>query len=437
MITKSRIKIFTILLVFLFASAEISPAQTAKTRMPRQEKLLNGMKLLVWDDSQAPKVSVKLRVHSGAAFDTLGKEGTMAMLADILFPTSAAKEFFTEDLGGSLDVASNYDFIQITATANNDQFLTMLETLANAVTDAQTDRETTAKVRAAHLEKIRELEKNPAYVADQAVARRLFGDFPYGRPQLGTSESVAKIDFADLTLARQRFLTADNATLAVVGNVKPDLVYRAARRFFGAWTQSDKKIPATFRQPDAPDSKTLTIEVPNLEKSYNRTAINAVARNDKDFYATEIVSKIRQNQLCYTDESKRGELKYEPYLLRGVYVIRRNESYANKIEELPIDGRNPCSFLFVKNDKFIYPAILQNDFDTAKAKAIAEMQEKIQSNPADLWLDVETFKLVSVKDEMSKLNNVTLADVQRVAEDLQKQPIANVVVKKPETIKSN
>jgi zinc protease len=243
------------------------------------------------------RLQAKLRIHSGSAFDTLGKEGTMAMLADILFPTEAAKEFFTEDLGGSLDVTSNYDYIQITATANNDQFLTMLETLANAVTRVQTDKETTAKVRAAHLEKIRELEKNPAYIADKAVAKRLFGDFPYGRPQMGTSESIAKIDFADLTLAKQRFLTADNATLAIAGNVKPDLAYRAARRFFGAWTQADKKTPATFRQPDAPDTKANVINLPFLENAEVRYAMRGFARNDKDFAASNILIKIMQNRL--------------------------------------------------------------------------------------------------------------------------------------------
>lgn len=434
---KSRLKFFTILLAFLFASAGIVAAQTIKTAAPRQEKLLNGMKLLVWNAPAAPKVSVKLRIHSGAAFDTLGKEGTMAMLAEILFPTEAAKEFFAEDLGGSLDITSNYDYIQIDATANDEQLLTMLETLANAVINVQTDKETTAKVRAAQLEKIKELEKNPVYIADRAVAKRLFGDFPYGRPQMGTSQSIAKIDFADLTLAKQRFFTADNATLAVVGSIKPDLVYRAARRFFGSWTQADKKIPATFRQPEAPENKTLTIEVPNLDKSYNRAAVNAAARNDKDFYATQIVSNVRRSQLCYTDESKRGELKYEPHLLRGIYIIRRNENYVDKVEELPINDRNPCAFLLVKNDKFIYPAITQKDFEAAKSKAIAEMREKMTANPADLWLDADTFKLISVKDEMSRLDNVTFADVQKVAEDLQKQPVANVTVKKTESIKSN
>ena len=431
---KSHTKIFTILLALLFANI----AAPAQTTAPRQEKLLNGMKLLVWNAPAEAKVSVKLRVHSGAAFDTLGKEGTMALLADTLFPTAAAKEFFTEDLGGSLDVTSNYDYIQINATANNEQFLTMLETLANAVTNAQTDKETTAKVRAAHLEKIRELEKNPSYVADRAVAKRLFGDFPYGRPPLGTSESIAKIDFADLTLAKQRFLTADNATLAIVGNVKPDLAYRAVRRFFGAWTQADKRVPATFKQMDAPVAKEFSIELPNAEKYSTRAAFVSVARSDKDFYAMRVLTDIWQNQFCYSDAAKNGAAKFESYLLRGAYVVAQDKPYSDK-NESPAAGRNPCLLLLVKDGKTVYPPISPNDFADGKARITAEYQQKIQTlaDSAEMWLDVDTFRLVSVKDEMSKLSSVTLADVRRVAEELQKQPIVSVVVKKSEPARTN
>ncbi len=126
--------------LFLFLSLCIlsSFAQTAKLSAPREEKLLNGLKLLIWNQPNAEKVSVKIRIHSGSAFDPQNKEGTMALLADSLFPNEPVKEFFREDLGGSLEVTSNFDYIQIDATANSDQFLTMLESLASAVANPQT-----------------------------------------------------------------------------------------------------------------------------------------------------------------------------------------------------------------------------------------------------------------------------------------------------------
>lgn len=414
----------------LFLSIGFCAAQTNKQLAPRQEKLLNGLKLLTFNEPNAAKVMLKLRIHSGSAFDPQGKEGTMALLGNSLFPDAAAKDFFREDLNGSLDIESNYDYIQITATAVPDQYLAMLETIANAVSNLQIDKDNTAKVISAQLEKVKELEKNPAEVADRAVVKRLYGDFPYGRAQTGTSASMGKIDFADLILARDKFLTSDNATLIISGAIKSDLVNRAVRRYFGAWEKSDKKIPASFTQPEIPETSPLSIEMPNAENELSRTAGMTVGRNDKDFYAAKILITDWRDQLCFNDESKRGKLLFEPHLLRGTYTI----SHSSQNVSTPPITSGPCSFLLVgENGKSIYPTITQSDFNPAKNKVIAELNQKMSNinDASDLWLDVDTYKLVSVKDELQKVNNVTLADVQRVAESLQKQPLVTVRVKKP------
>ncbi|MEO8073010.1 MAG: pitrilysin family protein [Acidobacteriota bacterium] len=430
---KNCFKNFTILTLILFLSSGFSLAQTNKLSEPRQEKLLNGLKVLTFSEPNADKVTLKLRIHSGSAFDPQNKEGTMALLGDILFPSEAAKDFFTEDLGGSLEVESTYDYIQITATSNSDKFLTMLETIANAVSKLQIDKETTAKVISARLEKVKEQEKNPSFVADLAAAKRLYGDFPYGRATIGTSESLQKIDYADLIFARQKFLTSDNATLVVIGNVKPDFVNRAARRYFGAWEKSDKKVPATFAQPETPDSKEFSIEMPNVEDDLRRYAIMTPARNDKDFYAAKILTEIWRNQFCYNDESKLGKSSFEPHLLRGTYMI----SSVISSKELPLMTRNPCALLLQKDGKTVYPPISQNDFDSAKSKVAADLNQKAFSinDSTDLWLDVDTYKLGSVKDEIKKASNVTFEDVQRVSENLQKQAFVNVIVKKSGELK--
>jgi zinc protease len=420
--------------VLSLACAAFAAGQSARLPEPRQEKLLNGMKLLVWNEPRAEKATVKLRIHNGAAFDPKDKMGVMALLADILFPTDDAKSFFSEELEGSLDITANYDYLQITITSRSNEIQAILETLATAATNPQITQENFALVRDARMEKVRELEKNPSYVADRAVAQRLFGEFPYGRSIEGTTESLTKIDRADLLLARDRFLTADNATLAVVGNVRPDFVYRAARQLFGGWRKSERKIPATFRLPDAPDTKEFLVEFPGADKYFSRTAAVTAARNDKDFYATQILTRILQKQFCLNDDEKRSKSDYQPYLLRGVYLISQNTASRNDVESLPVSS-GACQLLAVKDGRFSYPAITQGDFEAAKAAVVNDYRQKTQNlaDLAEFWLDVDTYRLAPVKDEMAKLNNVTLADVQRAAENLRKQPTVKIIVKKPET----
>lgn len=426
---KNHLKKYALFAALFSATAAFALAQTPRLSAPRQEKLLNNLKLLMWTEPSAEKVTVKLRVHSGAAFDTLGKEGTMAMLADALFPNESVREFFREDLGGSLAVESNYDSIQINATGNSDQILTILETISAAVTKPQIDKETTAKVRAVRLERVKELEKNPAYVADLAAAKRLFGTYPYGRSAEGTTESLQKIDFADLLLAKQRFLTADNATLAVSGNIKSDYVFKAVRQLFGGWEKSDKRVPATFAQPEAPNTETFSVELPNVENTLGRYAMTVAARNDKDFYATKVLTEIWRNQFCLDTESTRVKASFEPYLLRGVYIVSTEISSA---VEPSSPGGTRCLNMLWSEGKIILPTFSQSDFEKAKSTIVTDLNQKtlLTTDSVDLWLDVDTYKLGAAKDELQRANNVTLADVQRVAENLQKQPLVRISVKK-------
>lgn len=387
----------------------------AQTAAPQEEKLLNGLKLLTWRQKGAEKASVKLRIHSGSAFDPQDKEGVMALFARILFPNREQVEgFFAEELNGSFEIVSNYDYIQINATGDNDKLLTILDTIAQAVIQPQIDKETTPKVKQIHLAKIKESENDPAYIADMAVRRQLLGDFPYGRPADGTAESLARIDFADLIFAQERFLTADNATLVVTGDFKTDLVNRAARRFFGSWRKSEKIIPSTFAMAEEPKTTFAELVSPAENSSEIRFAIRGLARKDKDFYASKILSDIYYNRLreAVPAENRASvRVEYEGRVLPGVMIFGVS---GLKTEE----GKNLMSGVLNR-------PVTAEEFSRSKT---AVSGRYVLANPSELWLDIDTYKLGSPQEEAKKAQGVTLDDVNRVAEQLKTRPLVSVLV---------
>lgn len=419
----------TFLFLILFLGANVLLAQTPKLIEPRQEKLLNGLKLLIWNAPNNDKVSVKLRIHSGSAFDPQDKEGTMAMLAEILFPNEGTKDFFRDDLGGSLDIESNYDYIQINATADSDKVLTLLETVANAVSNPQIDKETIAKVAAAQREKVKELENNPSYAADLAAAKFLYNDFPYGRAQTGTSESLQKIDYADLIFVKDRLLTADNATLVVIGSVKPDLIYRAVRRYFGAWEKADKKIPATFALPDAPDKKMQVINFPAAENVEIRSVSRGLSRGDKDFAAAQILTRILQEKWsAFQPEGAKqnASVENQARFLPGMFVVKTSvskndaDAFLKKLES---------------SDK-ILSSITNSDFEKAKASLINDFNAKTTNlnSLAELWLDADTYKLSPLGEQFRALQKIAFDDVKKVGDKFfVESPKITVVLLKQET----
>src|SRR5215213_8788857 len=94
-------------------------------------------------------VKVSIRVHAGAAFDPQGKEGLMRLLSENIFPSAASRSYFADDLGGNLEIITNYDYIQINASARSGEFVTLIQTLAQAVSNPTIDKETTAALKKA------------------------------------------------------------------------------------------------------------------------------------------------------------------------------------------------------------------------------------------------------------------------------------------------
>ncbi|MGI8545291.1 MAG: M16 family metallopeptidase [Aridibacter sp.] len=412
----------TFLVLFLFLLTNLSFAQSINFPEPRQDKLLNGLKVLVWNQPKTSRITVKIRVHSGSAFDPQDKMGTMVLLGRILFPEDGIKQFFEEDLEGNLEIINTYDYMQINATAKADEFVSLLETLAPAISNPSIDKEKTAKVKAEHLEKLKELEKNPGYVADRAIAERLLGDFPYGRPIQGTTESVENIDFADLIFAEQRFFNADNTTIAIIGDVNPDFAYKAARRLFGAWKKGDNKVPATFRLPDEPDEAPLIVNVDEENVIENRYAVNAFARNNKDYSATEILTEILNERFKKASEKKGlKSVKVENIsnLLRGYIVFTEKYNSANQA----VTESDAKSNAFIT--KLFTEKISAEEFNRAKNKVSSKLSKM---DAADFYLDLDSYKLDTPKKELKKIESVMLSDVEKVAIKLSKEKVADVLI---------
>ena len=94
---------------------------------PEREQLLNGLRLMFWPKPGSSEVLLKLRINSGAAFDLSGKAGQMALLGDLLFPDKDTQEYFTDEMGGKLEVAVNYDSTTITMVGKAAEFEQIVE----------------------------------------------------------------------------------------------------------------------------------------------------------------------------------------------------------------------------------------------------------------------------------------------------------------------
>lgn len=428
----SSLKKAVLAVCFLTLLASSVPAQVPIE--PEHNRLLNGLRVLMWSRPGDQDVLLKLRVHSGGAFDLEGKAGSMAMLGDILFPDPTTREYFTEEMQGRLIVTTDYDSITITMQGKAREFERIVEILRTALITTQLTPENVTKIRDGRIKVIKDTAVSPAILADRAIATRLFGDFPYGRPYGGSVESLARVERPDLMLARERFLTANNATLVIVGGVPTNRAMRALRQLLGVWRKSDQKIPPSFRQPMPPDPRTLIVNSPSDQNVEVRFAVRGFNRQDADAPAAALLASLaRQRWEKLLPELARCpvSVRHDAFVLPGMFVmgagvdtVLAGKTLASAREVLQALAASPVPAAELEQVK--------NDAIVAANKELAT-----PDGMARAWLDVDTYGLSSVAEQMRALSAVSPSDVQRVAARLLRDgAFASVVVGNAEVVKA-
>lgn len=387
-------------------------AQTANTRRasiePRRDVLLNGLQTITIYQPSSDKINFRLRLHYGSAFDPSGKEGLMQMFAESLFSNEQRNAF--RELEGDFKVRTTYDYLEFEGSGNAENFVSLLDIFREALASYAPTAETVGTLRERQIAKIKELDNSVSHVAERAAAQKLFGTFPYGRPAEGTADSVAKIDRADLILARDRFLKADFATFAFTGGVSPSVVSRAAKQILGSWQKSEKVIPSTFAVPvAAEDAKIATVASPN-EDSAVALAWRGVARNDAGFYASQILTRVWQMRLANSGAIVENRSMFLPGYI--ILLIPNGKLNADG-ENAPMLPPNAANF-----DR----AVTSEEFTRAQAALIADVSQK-SSNVYEMisnQLDTDTYRL-NAPPSAKSLESVTLADVQKLSDALGKQ----------------
>jgi zinc protease len=400
---------------FLLCFALIAqPLRAQNAPEPQREQLLNGLRILLWLKPGTPDIILKLRINSGSAFDLAGQSGEMALLGDVLFPDPATVDYFTDEMEGKLDVEVNHDSLTITMIGKASEFEQIVEVLRNALLATQLTPEVVTRMREARVKLLRDTAVAPAAVADRAIAARLFGTFPYGHSAAGSPEDIARVEAGDLMLARDRFLNSNNATLAVIGGITKPRAMRTLRQLLGPWRKAEQIVPATFRQPDPPDARTLIVNVPGSSVEI-RLAFRGVSRSDPDFYAVEILARIAQHRWQATTpelEKQPVFVRSDAFVLPGAIVMGAtvNSSHVS-------DSLTSARKVF---ESFANTPVTVAELDRAKTEVVNEvsnMMAKPDSLP-DPWLDAETYRLRGIQNQVSLLRNVTASDIQRVASRL-------------------
>jgi zinc protease len=261
-------------------------------------ELANGLKIVVVEQHELPLTDVLLQIRTGGESDPAGKMGTAALVAAMLTEgttTRSALQIADQAayLGVELGATSSWEQSTVslhTPTAQLDSALALFADVALRPSFPTADLERVRKVRLTALQQVR--DRGPS-IADRAFATAVFGEqHPYGRPLAGTEGSMASISRDEVQRFYSTYFRPNNATLLVVGDVRPNDVERRARELFGAWGTGTVSAPATSTASTGKSTTVVLIDKPGAAQTSFRIGGIGAPRTTSDYFALQVMNTI-------------------------------------------------------------------------------------------------------------------------------------------------
>jgi zinc protease len=254
-----------------------------------------GVEAWLVEDHTNPIVALRFAFRGAAALDPKGKEGLADMVSSLLDEgagelDSQAFQRRLEDMVITLRFDAGYDTFGGRLRTLSVNLGAAFDLLRLALTQPRFDADPVARIRSQLLTIIRRNSEDPDVIAGRAMRRALFPDHPYGRPVMGTEDSVKAITTADLKRFTAERLGRDNVLIGVVGDIGADQLAALLDGVFGGLPGQ----AAPWHLPEVTPAATGHTIV--VRKAVSQSAIlfaqAGIKRDNKDFYPAYVMNYV-------------------------------------------------------------------------------------------------------------------------------------------------
>ena len=344
--------------VFIFVGVvmmTISTMVTAESSAPNvvpieHWQLKNGVDVYLVPMHEIPIVDIGVVFTAGSSLDgdhaglatfvnAMLDEGTKTRNSDQI-----AQAF--EDVGAVFHAGVELDYGAVTLrTMSDNAFLEpAVNVFADVINNPAFPSEDFKRIKQQILRALQEQEQQPETLAEKAFFSTVFNGGPYGKPSLGKMETVKQLSEEDVTKFYQRYYTAANARIVLVGDLDRKMADKLAEKIVGALPKGTRTTIA------AKSDETFKTEVKNIRFPSVQTHIligqRAIQRLSPDYFpllvgnhilgggilTSRLHKSVREKQgLAYSVYSYFEALKMPGPFLIGLQTRNEQASKAIKI----------------------------------------------------------------------------------------------------------
>ena len=400
------------------------PAREVKFPPYAMKTLPNGLHVIAVSHHEQPAVSRRLLIRAGGAQDPEQKPGVAALAAALLdqgTSTRSAEQIAQtiDSIGGVIGSGSGADLSFVNAVVMKDSLDVALDLVSDIARNAAFVPREVELQRKQMLSGLTVSYEDPDYLAGVVFERLVYGFHPYGRPSGGTPESLASITREDLVAFHKAWFGANNAILAIVGDVSAQEAFAGVERAFGGWGSSSNTAEKPV-EPPPPTRRLVVVDRPGSVQTEIRAGHPALPRQHPDFLALDLAMKILGgeggNRLHRVLRSERG-------LTYGASAdLRARRDAGSIVAETDTRSESTAEALRLLVDemwRLRRQRVSERELGDAQAYLTGSFPLTIET-PGAIALQVLNavffgLDLQELQNYRERVNAVTVDDIQRVA----------------------
>jgi zinc protease len=390
-------------------------------------KLSNGLEIWMVRQTELPIVSMNMVFKSGGTFEPAEKSGVSSMTATLLddgTKTRSALDIANglQSIGAAMGAGSSWDSTSVsisTLTRNLDQALDIYSDVILNPIFPETEFEST---RRRTLGGFLQRRSNPNAISDLVYDRVLYGkEHPYGRQLSGTETTIKNLTRNDLMNFYESTYRPNNAVLVVVGDVDAKTLIPKLEKSFANWKPGT--VPTGKLAEAKPLDKAGIYLVDRSGAAQSVVSIGqiGVPRDSPDYFPLQVMNSILGGQFSARVNMNLREDKGYTYGARTGLSYRRGAGPFTASADVQTAVTKESVAEFIKEIKGI-----RGDIPVTQAELEYNKQSLIRAYPrgfetvGQISGQLSNLVVYGLPDSyfneyISKVNAVTLADVNRVA----------------------
>jgi len=360
--------------------------------------LANGLQVYTVEDHKSPTVAVQVWYHVGSKDDPNGRSGFAHLFEHMMFKgndhlTPDAFDDLTENIGGENNAYTADDVTVYHEVVPSNYLDPILWAEAERMSALALNEQNFAAERDVVKEEYRQrILSNPYGEFFLDIDRKSFAVHPYKRPGIGSIPELDASKLPEVRAFHSTFYRPDNATLIVVGDFKPEELDGWIKKYFGAVSKPQEKIPrVTVKEPPRKEDKLETSYSPKAPLPAIAVTYLAPSVRSKDAPALSLVEEIlaggassrlyqamvyeqqiAQAVSCSADlHEDLGLLVFRMVLASGKPVESAKKSLTDQIENVLKKGVTDLELAKAKN-RLLTSKLLERETTNGQANALGE-----------------------------------------------------------------